>query len=255
MTDRDALLSAVLEHPADDTARLVLADFLRERSDPSDVALGRFLWAGVVASRYRDADVIEEAEYYAALAELTAVASEGWPARWLAALGPGPAPVTADNWGWDSTADRVTVRLGTVGAEYGRGMLTGLTLGEAEWIAVARAALATWPVELVTVSDVSGLTLRIEAPSDARWGWRLRGELRLPGRRVPLVGGVVAAALSPFPGLVEPATTLRVEWPFPNRAALSAAADTASLDMFASLRDQAGDRWPPPVAPSPRLLR
>jgi uncharacterized protein (TIGR02996 family) len=69
MTDRESLLSAALDQRDDDTARLVLADFLREQGDPADVALGRFLWAGVVASRYRSANVIEDPEFYTALAD------------------------------------------------------------------------------------------------------------------------------------------------------------------------------------------
>ena len=73
MTDRESLLSAALDQPDDDTARLVLADFLREQGDPADVALGRFLWAGVVAARYRSANVIEDAEFYTALSGLS-----GW---------------------------------------------------------------------------------------------------------------------------------------------------------------------------------
>jgi uncharacterized protein (TIGR02996 family) len=39
-TDRDALLAAVLGDPADDTARLVLADCLRESDDEDDRARG-----------------------------------------------------------------------------------------------------------------------------------------------------------------------------------------------------------------------
>ena len=43
VTDRDTLLAAILEDPADDTARLVLADLLRESGDPHAQARGRFL--------------------------------------------------------------------------------------------------------------------------------------------------------------------------------------------------------------------
>src|SRR5262245_35488686 len=58
VTEQETLLAAVLEDPSDDTARLVLADLLRESDDPEARALGRFLWAGVTASRFRDAEPI-----------------------------------------------------------------------------------------------------------------------------------------------------------------------------------------------------
>jgi uncharacterized protein (TIGR02996 family) len=48
VTDRDSLLSAVLASPADDTARLVFADFLEENGEPG---FGRFLRAGVAAGQ------------------------------------------------------------------------------------------------------------------------------------------------------------------------------------------------------------
>lgn len=46
MNDRAALLANVLNDPTDDTARLVLADWLED-------VFGRFLRAGVVAARFR----------------------------------------------------------------------------------------------------------------------------------------------------------------------------------------------------------
>jgi uncharacterized protein (TIGR02996 family) len=131
MTDRESPLCAALDQPDDDTSRLVLADFLREQPDPGDVALGRFLWAGVVASRYRSANVIEDAEFYTALAELSAVASDGWPARWLSSLGLGPSPLAPGDWAWDNVGDRLTVRVGRVTGEFERDMLAGLTVTRA----------------------------------------------------------------------------------------------------------------------------
>ncbi|HJZ59719.1 MAG TPA: TIGR02996 domain-containing protein [Gemmataceae bacterium] len=50
MTDREALLVAALGEPADDTARLVLADYLEENGEPD---LGRFVRTGVTAARFR----------------------------------------------------------------------------------------------------------------------------------------------------------------------------------------------------------
>jgi uncharacterized protein (TIGR02996 family) len=87
MTDRESLLAAALDQPDDDTSRLVLADFLREQPDPADVALGRFLRAGVVASRYRSANVIEEAVFYAASPSCRPSPSTVGRPRWLASLG------------------------------------------------------------------------------------------------------------------------------------------------------------------------
>ena len=82
VTNRDTLLATILNDPADDTARLVLADMLRESDDPDLQARGRFLWAGVTAHQFRDCDVIAEPLYYAPQHELAAMASGGYPARW-----------------------------------------------------------------------------------------------------------------------------------------------------------------------------
>jgi uncharacterized protein (TIGR02996 family) len=56
VTDRETLPATILADPSDDTARLVL----RESEDPDERARGRFLWAGVTASRYRRQDVVED---------------------------------------------------------------------------------------------------------------------------------------------------------------------------------------------------
>src|SRR5436305_1074450 len=62
--EREALLSAVLNSPSDDTTRLVFADWLEENGE---VEFGRFLRAGVVAAKYRDRRVVEDMEFYHAL--------------------------------------------------------------------------------------------------------------------------------------------------------------------------------------------
>jgi uncharacterized protein (TIGR02996 family) len=139
VTDREALQAAALAAPADDTARLMLADYLDETGE-SDLA--RFLRAGVVASRYRTAEVIEDAEFYSALADLPAVASSDAPVGWLAALGLGPSPLVARDWAWDNVADLVTVSDS------------------------AGRAVAAWLVERVTVTDVRGLSFWIDPPGD-----------------------------------------------------------------------------------------
>ena len=233
----------MLENPADDTARLVLADLLRESDDPDDRALGRFLWAGVTAARFRGDRVIDDPLYYAAQREIAAVASAGYPARWLCSLGAGPVPADRD-WGWDSTFDRVTVRVGGVAGVFTRGMLAGLSLPLGDWYAIAPAALASWPLEQGTVTDVPGLAFSIDAADGA---WRLSARLRVPGRRVPLVGGgVVPAAVASFASLTDGPGDWRVEEIRPDRAALVAGLTSVSASLVADLRDVAGDRWPSP---------
>lgn len=51
MDDLAALFANVLSDPADDTARLVLADWLDEQDEGN---LARFIRAGVIASQFRD---------------------------------------------------------------------------------------------------------------------------------------------------------------------------------------------------------
>src|SRR5262249_46585307 len=146
--------------------------------DPADVALGRFLWAGVTARGFAGDELIDDPLYYAALREITAVTAAGYPAAWVSALGLGPNPLTRRDWGWDSTLARVTVRVGDSAAVFTRGLLAELAVGLGEWYASAGAALASWPVGSVTVSDVPGLSFAA-GPSGA--GWKLAARLRLPG--------------------------------------------------------------------------
>src|SRR5262249_17932540 len=131
-TDRDALLAAVLANPADDTARLVFADFLEENGEPQ---FGRFLRVGVVAGQFFDrnpqpAEVAAQAD---ALREIAACCTAGTPVGWVAALGLGPRPLTpGDGFAEHVVDDRVTVRIGPTAAEFTRGMMValGVTLGE-----------------------------------------------------------------------------------------------------------------------------
>jgi uncharacterized protein (TIGR02996 family) len=92
MTDHDALLATVLENPADNTARLVLADLLRESEDGAQQAPGRFLWAGVTASAYHD-DEEERAEKRRVSSELGlkpglrwTLDRDGWTPKQLALM-------------------------------------------------------------------------------------------------------------------------------------------------------------------------
>ena len=57
MDERDALFSNVLSTPADDTARLVLADWLEEHGEEE---FGRFVRAGVLAARFHALDQLDD---------------------------------------------------------------------------------------------------------------------------------------------------------------------------------------------------
>jgi uncharacterized protein (TIGR02996 family) len=240
LTDRAVLFSTVLDDPADDTARLVLADWLEEHGEEP---LGRFLRAGVTASRFRGADLIDDPAYYAALAEIAAVAKTGAPARWVAALGLGPDPLTPGDWAWDNAGDRVTVRVGSSRGTFARGLLAELEVTLGEWYALAGLALAAWPVERVVVSDVPGLAFLVERLAS---GWRLTGAVRLPRRNVPLTGNAVPTAISPGAVLTHAPADWGADQFFPDRAALVNGIAKESAAIVADLMDAAGDRWPRP---------
>lgn len=239
MSDRAALFAAILENPADDTARLVLADWLEENGEG---ALGRFLRAGVVASRFRGEEFIDSPDYYAALAELAAVATSGDPARWLAALGLGPA-APAGGWSWDGAGDRVTVRVGGAAGVFARGLLAELEVPLAGWYAAAGRALALWPVERVRVGDVPGLTFEVGREGV---GWRLTGRVRLPRRNVPLTGFSLPSAIAAGAVLAESGAEWAADQLFPDRAALVAGIARESSAVADDLKEAAGDRWPRP---------
>lgn len=242
MTDRDALHAAILLRPADDVPRLAFADCVQ---DDGEDDLAEFVRAGVVASEYRDALVIEAQEYYDALRVINRVCEAGGPAQWVADLGVGPSPLTPGDWGWNNTLDRVTVRIGKALGVFTRGTLAELTLTLGEWYAVAETALSRWPFETFTASDVPGLTLGIRAPTSESAEWRLTGSLKVPRRRVPMGGGsVVVAGLAPYPHLVDPAHEFTTDSPFATRDELLASVRRASGWIVQELEDLAGDRWP-----------
>jgi uncharacterized protein (TIGR02996 family) len=242
-TDRDTLLATLLTNPTDNTARLVLADLLREADDGEQQALGRFLWAGVTAASFHEDDLIEDQLFYTAQAEIAAVASSGFPATWLGSLGLGPTPLTKRDWLWGNDRDRVTVRMGDLAGIFTRGMLSELSLTLAEWYVVASAAIAAWPLERATILDVPGLVFTItpDLPS-----WSLCARLNVPRRRVPLGGSVIPTAISLAPAMIEEAADWRVEEPFLNRDALAAGIGATSAELVDALRVLAGDRWPSP---------
>ncbi len=240
MNDRTALLANVLSDPTDDTARLVLADWLEEHGEEP---LGRFVRFGVVAARFRGDELIESPDFYAALAEVATVTKSGHPALWVANLGLGPVPLTHGDWGWDNAGDRVTVRVGTARGVFTRGLLAELELPLGEWYAVASAALVTWPVECVRVADVPGLTFTI-APASG--GWQMTGRLKLPRRNVPLGGHVLPSAVGPLPVLTDGVADWGADQFFADRAALVEGAARESASIVDDLKDAAGDRWPHP---------
>jgi uncharacterized protein (TIGR02996 family) len=243
LRESTALLDLVLANPADDTARLVLADLLRESDDLSEQARGRFLWAGVTASRFRKDDLIEDPMYYTAHREIDAIAKAGHPAKWLAALGIGSNPSAAGKWVWDCTHDRVTFRVGTTTCLFARGMLEGLTLNLDEWYFSSPLVLASEPLEKVTISDVPGLSFAIDQlPAQCR----LTARLKVPPHRIVIMGGPIPISVAPSPILVETDGDWRVEELFPNRAALIAGVVSASASLASDLREVAGDRWPRP---------
>ncbi len=243
MTDRDSLLAAILDNPADDTTRLVLADLLRESEIPEQQALGRFLWAGMTAATFRDDDLIEDQLYYTAQAELVAVTVASHPAQWLTAIGVGPATLTKRDWFWDCKHDRVTVRIGDVIGNFARGMLSELAITLAEWYTVAEKVVAAWPIERVTTTDVPGLLFSIANKPE---GWCLTARLRLPWRRVPLSGSVIPSAVSSVPFLIDGPADWYFEHLFADRAALVAGIASASQVLVLELLEVAGDRWPTP---------
>jgi uncharacterized protein (TIGR02996 family) len=242
VTDRETLLAAVLADPADDTARLVLADLLRESDASADRALGQFIWAGVTISQFREDSVIDDPLYYTAQKALAAVASAGFPARWLSALGLGPQQLAKSNWLWDNTLDQVTVRIGDTSGVFHRGMLSGLCVPLEDWYTAAPAALTHWPLASGTITDVPGLAFSIACTLK---DWRLTARLRLRPWRVPLAAaGIVPAAVAEQPFLVEEAGDVETWDFFPDRAALIAALASHSAELVAVLREEVGERWP-----------
>ena len=242
MTDRNTLLATVLENPADETARLVLADLLRESDSAEDQALGRFLWGGITAASYRDEDLVEDRLFYTAQAELAAVASSGVPAQWLAALGIGPIPLTKGDWGWDSSRDRVTVRIGDTLGIFARGMLAELSLTLGDWYAVACDAVAAWPIERVTITDVPGLFFTI---GRIQTGWAVHGYLSKLSSIRPVPGSFTPQGEPVMRTRTRPAD-INTQTLFADRHSMVARIALVVSDQVAELREDAGEGWPSP---------
>jgi uncharacterized protein (TIGR02996 family) len=242
LNERSALLDLILANPADDTSRLVLADLLRESDDASEIARGRFLWAGVTAARFSNDDLIDDPLYYTAQQEIAAVSSAGYPAGWLADLGIGSKSIEKKDWGWKCDHDRVTVRLGKIYGIFSRGMLSGLSIGLVEWVQLAQSILTETPLQTATIIEVPGLSFEIDQHQSK---WRLTARLKLPTQRIPLMGsGALPAAMAPSPFLIESEGDWYVEELFPTRAALVEGISNVSTSLVDELCEAAGNRWP-----------
>ncbi|AMV25784.1 hypothetical protein VT84_15410 [Gemmata sp. SH-PL17] len=242
MNERSALFANVLENPSDDTARLVLADWLDEHDE--DV-FGRFLRAGVTASRFRDEALIDDPDYYSALGDLAAVTTSGWPAYWLSELGVGPRPLNFGDWVWDNTADRVTVRIGSVSGVFARGLLSELIAPLADWYELVPRVLAAWPLERAEVTNAEGLSFSIEAPAIDRPSWRLMAAFTVSPRRHRLRRRGALQPNSEEP-LRRPIAPMRWDChhTFPNRTDLVQHVAPASMELMGQLRDAVGPEWP-----------
>lgn len=130
MSERDAILSAILADPADDVSRLVYADWLEETGRSVAAARARFirlqieLARGVPAQHFpeRTAEITEE---------LTALAAQ-WARAWLTEL---PAPVAKSIW---------KQHLGA--GAFRRGFVDGVTLETDTFIETAPALFAATPL-------------------------------------------------------------------------------------------------------------
>ncbi len=240
MSERSALLREILTNPGDDTARLVFADFLRECDGDADQARGRFLWAGVVASRFRGNELIEDREFYLAQGEIDAVASAGHPTSWLHEVG-----LAADSddrkWAWDCMHDRVTVRIGGASGTFARGLLTEIGVPLRDWARVAARVLESSPLEVVSVSDVPGLKFVIEQRPDA---WRVTARMKVPPQRIAFMTGPIPTSVSPTPFLVETDADWSADETFQTREEMAAEIVKTTQFLMEELREALGNRWP-----------
>lgn len=265
MSDRSTLLAACLDSPADDTARLVYADWLREQDNPATQALGRFIWAGVTLAGFRGSAPVEDGMFFDAQKELNETAPRVLAAQLKTVLGwewektvwdsgdKKPDEVMASRF-HDSAPGGYRMHPGNVrrGADaikrlpcvtYSRGMLCGLRLTLATWREVAASVLAACPLERVEVLDVPGLVLRVLREPDERW--RLAGELRLSAIPPSAVFGPSGSYTAP----ASPATTLTEALPergFHERSALVEEIGLTTEAVATCLRLDADDRWPGP---------
>jgi uncharacterized protein (TIGR02996 family) len=238
LDDRTALLTNVLDAPADDTARLVLADWLEEHGEEP---LGRFARAGVLAARYRRLEALDAVEYYDAIRTINDVATAGAPARWLSADGIAAAPLPDPGWMWDHEGDRVAVRVGVISGVFTRGLLSELVLPLEHWYERAVRALAVWPLERATISNEPGLTFWIDPPDADHPEWRMSAAFTVqPQRRQRgLIRGLFGGDERP----PVPVGRWSAERSFPDRAALVQMSAHVWPVLFDEVRDAAGAQW------------
>lgn len=174
MTEHDSLYRAVLDHPEDDTVRLVYADYLDENPTPKRKARAEFIRLQVAWERNRNA-LIDAGRASDSVGRQAALLRK-WGMGWLPS---GKRHAWHENWAVD--ASRV-VTTWTIGATWSwlfeRGFLARVRVELAEgppdgnWPFV-RAAFAAAPLEAFVVA-VAGFDpeVRVEiAPARAGGAW------------------------------------------------------------------------------------
>lgn len=194
--------------------------------------------------RTRGPEPEERAVFDDALAEIAGQVRAGNPVGWVAALGLGPRPLTpADGAAEHVTDDRVSVRIGANSGQFERGMLIGLSVALEEWFEIAERALATCPVERVSVRDVPGMAFWVEPPTREQSGWTLTASLTIQPR--PTAGGfwqrLFDRLKAPDPDQLGPTEPRRwaVGENFPHRPALVAGVAAGSARLVDRLKDEA----------------
>lgn len=261
VNERAGFLAAILADPADDTARLAYADWLRERDDPFDRLHGRFMAAGLALHHTRVPEENNEGVFFAAAREQNDTAREviavqvrhllGWAEdawNWeneTAAPGRLTATLTADPVTGETVRQRQDRRRHPEprpAVVWERGCVTGVRLPLTTWATRAEWIFAHCPLERVELVEVPGLVLTLVRDQTARGGWRMSGELNLRRRR----------ALGINPAL--PAARYHRFIPSYEANADGLTRDRAAVNLWdwteialTYLSQAAGPRWPGPV--------
>lgn len=258
VTERENLLASCLAEPADDTARLVYADYLREQDTPGTAAIGWFVWGGVTLSQFRGNAPVEDGMFFDAQkavndhapgvmgSQLQALVGWDWNHVLWDQAADAPDRLTCvevppkSSGGYRAHASsraRMAANRNRSGAVYERGMLHSLGLPLAAWRGVATSVLTACPLERVVLRDLPGLTLSVKGPVE---GWRLTGELVLP----------------PRPPRTTTTTVLSTTWPDDSeyargyvpldRSTLGAVVEQATDWILYKLQLDSGEWWPFP---------
>lgn len=208
------LLAAILDRPADDTPRVVAADWLDEHDQPDRAELVRVqceLARTWLSGRVNDpcpACGVLSGEVHLDSCRVLALRRRECELLDAAAVSDWAAfPGFVREWWWL------------------RGFVGRLSLDLAAWQAHAPALLAAHPLERVEVADVPGLVFEVYNPGHHLGRpdqWSVRGEFK---------GGGDSGVHHVF----HFAST---------RPAMVAGAKDAVVEIVARLRDAAGDRWP-----------